>query len=45
MVIMYVLFTGKMRNVGKIFVGNPDGKKPFGITGHRLEINKKLYYQ
>jgi hypothetical protein len=33
---------GEMRNVYKIFIGEPEGKKPFGRTNRRWEDNIKM---
>jgi hypothetical protein len=33
---------GQMRNVIKILVGNPEGKRPLGRPRHRWEDNIKM---
>jgi hypothetical protein len=38
----HVIGTGEMRNVYKILVGKPEGKRPFGRTRHRWVYNIRI---
>jgi hypothetical protein len=38
----HVVHMGKMRNVYKILVRNPEGKRPLGRPKHRWEVNIKM---
>jgi hypothetical protein len=35
----------KRRDIYRILVGKPEGKRPFGRTRHRWEDNIKMYLQ
>jgi hypothetical protein len=38
----HVVHIGVKRNACRILEGKPEGKKPFGIPGHRWEYNIKM---
>jgi len=38
----HVTHMGKMRNVYKILVRKPEGKRPLGIPGYRWQDNIKI---
>jgi hypothetical protein len=38
----YVEYMESMRNIHKILVGKPEGKRPLGRPGHRRENNNNM---
>jgi hypothetical protein len=40
--VMHVALMGEMRNVYKVLVGNPDGKRPLGGLKRRWEDNIRI---
>jgi hypothetical protein len=38
----HIVCMGEVRNLYKIFVGNPEGKRPLGRPSHRCEDNIKM---